>query len=144
MLVGLAIGLLDYRFDLVTRIGRKLVKLLRLDLPPDSLAVRQERAGGGYALCGAIAVVAALAHLPADLVVSGTADYSDWRVQLLWPLSNRGWIYPRVPWGDIGITLIFAAGVMFMVMRPRKIRWIAAASLVAVVAYIALRPIIAK
>lgn len=139
-LVGVAMGLFDYRFDLVGRIGRRLVKLVRLEVPDDAMALRTSRDVYGAAAWTLTAMLAGLSHLPADIVVSGHATYSDWGVQLLWPLTDRAWAYPRVSWGDVGITVLFAAGAALMVWRPKRTQLLAAMTLMAVVIYVLVRP----
>ncbi|MFZ1936070.1 MAG: hypothetical protein WCB27_09895 [Thermoguttaceae bacterium] len=47
--------------------------------------------------------------------------------------------YPLVRWGDVGATLIFAASMFAMLRWPARLRTIAAASLLAVAAYMAFR-----
>ena len=89
-------------------------------------------------------VVASLSHLAADLVFSGSRDLSDWELQLLWPITSRGWVYPLVPWGDVGTTLIFIAGMFAMARFRRQVRPIACGTLVAVVAYIVIRGLIGR
>jgi hypothetical protein len=140
VLAGIAIGLADYRFDLATRLARRFVRLARLDVGEDALTLRRQFESRGATVWTLTAVVAGWSHLASDLVVSGSAAYSDWGVQALWPLSDRAWVYPRVRWGDIGITLIFAAGAFAMLWQPRRIQLLAAITLAAVVLYIAVRP----
>jgi hypothetical protein len=84
----------------------------------------------------AVGVVASLSHLAADLVYSGHAKYSDWGLQLLWPFSDRAFVYPMVPWGDIGAAVILSAGMFAMLARPSRVRPIGWTALVAVAAYI--------
>jgi hypothetical protein len=82
---------------------------------------------------------AALAHLPADLIQSSGADLPVWPVPLLWPFTSRGWAWPIVPWGDIGITLIFVAEMFALAKRPAYAQGLAVLTLVAVHLYIAAR-----
>jgi hypothetical protein len=139
LLVGGGFGLLDYRFDIVTRVSRPFVKLLRLEVPVTELSTRSQRDARGATVWAIVANLAALSHLAGDLVVSGSADYADWGVQVFWPLTDRAWVFPCVPWGDIGITLVFAAGAALMLRPPRRVQLFAALSLLGVVAYIAIR-----
>lgn len=89
----------------------------------------------------AVAVVAALSHLPADMVVSGTATLSDWELQVLWPFSHQGWAFAMVPWGDAGISIVLVIGMFAMLRWKSSVETIARGTLGAVVAYIALRGI---
>lgn len=143
VLVGLVLGGLDYHFDLVTRSGRSFTRLLRLNVPHESLMARKRFSTRGLATWAAVAIVAALSHLPADMVVSGTSSLPDWEVQVLWPFSRQGWVFPRVPWGDAGITIVFVVGMFAMARWKSHVRAIASATLLLMVAYIIIRPLFA-
>lgn len=138
VLVGILIGILDYQLDLVTRGGRVLTKCLRLRVQTE-LTVRTERSARHQIVWIFVAVVAALSQLPADMLVSGTDTLPDWEVKLLWPFSDRGWVCPMVPWGDVGISLVFVAGMFATIKWPSRTRIIAGITLGCVAAYIVLR-----
>jgi len=138
VLVGILIGILDYQLDLVTRGGRVLIKCLRLRVQTE-LNVRADRSARHQIVWIFVAVIAALSQLPADMLVSGTDTLPDWEVKLLWPFSDRGWVYPMVPWGDVGISLIFIAGMFATIKWRSKTRLIACLTLGCVAAYIVLR-----
>jgi membrane-bound metal-dependent hydrolase YbcI (DUF457 family) len=87
----------------------------------------------------AVGVVAAYIHLLADVIYSAGADLPIWGVPLYWPFSREAVVYPLLPWGDVGPTLVFAAGMFAMLRWPKRIQTIAAASLALVVAYVASR-----
>lgn len=112
--MGLVIGLLDYRYDLVTRSGRFAIKCLRLEVADKFLTSRDHFSKNGVFVWILVAILAAMSQLPADMVVSGTATIPDWELKLLWPFSDQGWVYPLVPWGDVGITFVFIAGMFAM------------------------------
>jgi membrane-bound metal-dependent hydrolase YbcI (DUF457 family) len=79
-----------------------------------------------------VGLIASLSHLPADLVYSGSPQMNSWPIQLLWPFSAQGWVWPLVAWGDITTTLIFA-GEMFALYRwPQRARVIAGLTLLGV------------
>jgi hypothetical protein len=139
IMAGAAIGLIDYRFDLVTRLGRRITRLLRLKVGADALLARQQFPLGGAAVWVVTAILAALTHLPADIVVSGSETLPVWEVQLLWPFSTRGYAFPMVRWGDIGITLMFIAGMFAMVRWRSRVQLIALLTLVGVAAYLVIR-----
>lgn len=90
----------------------------------------------------AVGVAAALSHLAADLVVSGTDTLADWELKLLWPFSDSGWVFPLVRWGDPSISIVFSAGMLTMAVRPARARPVAAATLALVVVYLALRRVV--
>lgn len=139
VLVGAMIGTLDYQFDLATRAGRLLTRLLRLKTTPAELPSRVQRSALGQGVWILVAVAAAFSHLAADLLVSGTDTLPDWELKLLWPFSDQGWVYPMVSWGDVGIALIFIVGMFAMLKWRGRIQPLAAATLAAVAAYIAIR-----
>ena len=59
-----------------------------------------------------------------------------WGVPLLWPFSDVAWAYPLVPWGDIGATIIFIAGMFAMLHWRAWTRTIATGTLGLVVGYV--------
>jgi hypothetical protein len=140
--LGLVLGGLDYRWDLVTRVARRLARWGRVKIADSHLAVRREFTGTGLQVWLLITVLAALSQLPADLVVSGTATLGDWELQLFWPWSDRGYVFPLVRWGDAVISVVFATGMFAMVGWPAQIQRIAACTLAGVLAYIAVRGLI--
>jgi membrane-bound metal-dependent hydrolase YbcI (DUF457 family) len=86
-----------------------------------------------------VGVAAAYSHLLIDVVFSAGKDLPIWGVPLLWPFSSTAYAFPLVRWGDIGATVILAAGMFAMLRWPARIQAIAAGSLVAVAAYMAVR-----
>ena len=51
-------------------------------------------------------------HLVCDMVVSGGQGLSNWPVKPFWPFRQIGYVYPLIPWGDIGPTIIMMAGII--------------------------------
>lgn len=141
---GLAIllALIDYRFDLMTRWGRMLCKVLRSSVPPRYLEVRAEFPPRGYLLWITVAILAAFTHLPADAAVSGSATLAEWKIQPLWPMSDVKWGFSAVYWGDVGVTVIFAVSMFAMVKWRSRVQLLAAITLSCVVGYIALRAVL--
>lgn len=82
--------------------------------------------------------VAQLIHLPCDVVVSGGHGLTDWEVRPWWPVSNVGYVYPMIPWGDVGPTLILMAGAIAIARRGwgRGTATPAAATLAALLLYL--------
>ncbi|MHC4400547.1 MAG: metal-dependent hydrolase [Planctomycetota bacterium] len=138
-LVGAAFAALDYRYVLNLRVKdfvKRRVRWLTIpETPPPRCAFRASEMG----VWVAVGVLASLSHLPADLVFSGHSELSDWGLALLWPFSDRVWAYPMVPWGDVGVTLIFIAGMFAMIRWQSRVSMIARGTLVLVVAYIVVR-----
>lgn len=85
-----------------------------------------------------IGVLAAYSHLLIDAMFSVGKNLPIWGVHLLWPFTGTIWAYPLVPWGNIGVTVIFAMSMFAMLRWPAWIRAIAASSLIAVAGYMAI------
>ena len=136
--LGLVVGGLDYRCDLVTRAARRLICWLRrpAEIPP---AGRTTFHAAGAGLWMLVAVAAMLSHLVGDLVVSGTAQLPDWELQRLWPFSDRGWVFPLVPWGDPGITLVFVGGMFAAAYWRSRLQPVGAMTLLLVAGYLIVR-----
>jgi membrane-bound metal-dependent hydrolase YbcI (DUF457 family) len=139
LILGIAVGWLDYRFDLVTRAGRWITHWLKTKLPPETFELRREFRLSGWTLWVAICTLAAVSHLLGDLVVSGTKSLPDWHVQLLWPFSDQGWVFPLVSWGDPTLSVVFVAGMFAMLKWPQHLQRIAGLTLSVLVAYFAVR-----
>ena len=139
--LGLVVAGLDYRCDLVTRAARRLVRWVRQPgtLPLTCRTVFHAAEAGLWML---VAVAAMLSHLVGDMVVSGTAQLPDWELQLLWPFSDRGWVFPLVPWGDPGITLVFVGGMFAAVYWRSRLQPIGAVTLLLVTAYLAIHGVL--
>ena len=103
------------------------------------IRVAAERRPIGWITWLIVGVLAALSHLPADLVFSGGYGLPDWELKLLWPISHEGSVYPMIPWGDPGVTIVFAAGMFAMVRWPTRIQSLAGNALLLMVAYVVLR-----
>jgi membrane-bound metal-dependent hydrolase YbcI (DUF457 family) len=97
------------------------------------------RIGRELVLWIVVGIVAAYSHLLMDVAFSAGRDQPIWGVPLLWPFSTVAYAYPLVRWGDVGATLIFAASMFAMLRWPTRLQTIAAASLLAVAAYMAVR-----
>lgn len=136
---GLLVAIVDYRFDLVTRVASLFVRLSRVDLPSESLVQRIELTRDQQLTWIGVSIAAGLLHLPSDLVVSGSESLPDWKLKLLWPFSDQGWVYSMVRWGDPGITLIFVAGTFAMVTWPRRLFKVAQLTVISVIAYCVIR-----
>ena len=80
-------------------------------------------------------MLAAISHLLADTLVSGTATLPHWEVRWAWPFSDRGWVFALVPWGDPGMTIIFVAGTFAALRWKAQCGWIAQGTLACVACY---------
>jgi len=139
VLLGAAVAAADYRWSLCCRTARLLRRLLPRLSTQAASPIRRRLRPGEMAVWVATGVIASLSHLAADLVFSGHVMLADWGLPLLWPFSERQWVFPMVRWGDAVPSMIFVAGMFAMVRwrgRPERIaRW----TLLALVAYIAAR-----
>jgi membrane-bound metal-dependent hydrolase YbcI (DUF457 family) len=95
--------------------------------------------GKELALWVAVGIVAAYSHLLLDVAFSAGNGQPIWGVPLLWPFSSTAHAFPLFPWGDIGATVILAAAMFAMLRWPARVQAIAAGSLFAVAAYMAVR-----
>ncbi len=81
-------------------------------------------------------MVAALSHLPIDMVYAGHANLQTWYVKALWPFSDQGWAAPVVPWGDLGTTLIFVLEMFALYRWPKRAALVAWLTLACLLAYV--------
>jgi len=139
ILTGVLVGAVDYRFDVVTRFGRLLTQKLHLTLAGSLPRVRDAFSLGGLAVWISVAVLATVSHLAADLVFSGTEALPDWELQLFWPFSATGYVYPLIAWGDAGVSILFVTGMFAMWKWPARLQAISLATLAAVALYVAVR-----
>jgi membrane-bound metal-dependent hydrolase YbcI (DUF457 family) len=127
-----------YYTEILARARRRLGRHVQVLSANVAERVR-ERCGADLLLWIAVGVAASYSHLLADIVFSAGKDLPVWGVPLLWPFSAKEWAFPLLPWGDIGATLILAAGMFAMLRWPKHARLIAAESLLATAAYLAAR-----
>ncbi len=141
-LLALLFAVIDYRFDLITRSARCLVRWTKFAVSEESQALEPRCAAktqaGGLAVWIGVALLAAWSHLAADLVFSGSATLSDWELKLLWPFSDREFVYPLISWGDAGVVVIFVLGMFAMLRWKNRTTWIARATLLAALGYVLL------
>ena len=86
-----------------------------------------------------VGLLGSYSHLAMDLLFSSGGNHETWGVLLLWPFSRRDWAFPMVPWGDVGTTLVFAAGMLATARFHSRSRSIAVATLILVAIYIVIR-----
>ena len=139
LLLGILIGVLDYRVDLVTRVGRRVTRVLRLRVA-EHLVVEREwwdvRSQGTWIL---VTIVATFSQLPADLAVSGTKTLPVWGLKLLWPFSDEEWSFQMVTYNDPGAIFVFIAGMFAMTKWPERSKQITRVTLLLVAAYLLFR-----
>jgi membrane-bound metal-dependent hydrolase YbcI (DUF457 family) len=128
-----------YRWDVLTKIQRRLAKHWAMFSIGGAPAEKSPHCAGELCLWLAVGVLAAYSHLAMDILFSAGKNLGTWGLAIFWPFSNDSYAYPLVPWGDIGATVILAVGMFAMVRWPKRIRAIAAGSLLAVAVYIVVR-----
>ncbi len=137
-----------YEVDAATKVQKWLANRWQVFSISDNPAKTLPRSATERWLWVAVGVAAAYSHLLIDILYSGGrnppiwGDLGVWGVPLLWPFSSATWAYPLVPWGDVGATLILAAGMFAMLRRPKWVRPIAVGSLLAVAAYMIVRGVV--
>lgn len=134
-LTGGAVGALGYLCEQSVR-RRKAAQ------PPNGHSPKAREGALALAVWVAVGMLAGLTHPPVDAIFSGAAGAS-WPVLALWPFSQVGWSWPLVPWGDVGVTLIFVAEMFAIHRWSCFMRLIAVTSLVAVACYVCARGMLA-
>ncbi len=142
LVLGVSVGGFDYRCDVATRVARGLTRRCRIEVPASQLVVRRQFPARGLMVWIATAMLAALSHLPADLVVSGTSTLADWHLQLFWPWSETGYVWPLVAWGDPALSIIFVAGMFALVRWRARTERIARCTLLGICGYLVLRAMV--
>lgn len=172
VLLGAAFAAADYRWGMILRVQRWTGRRMRMFAIEDGLPKRVgfidlcivnarikgvppgDRAspslighagvnkGRDLGVWVSVGVAASLSHLAADLVYSGHAKYADWGLKLFWPFSDRAFVYPMVPWGDIGAAAILSVGMFAMIRWRSRVQTIAGTTLAAVAGYIVCRGIV--
>jgi len=123
--IAVLFAMLDHHFDCITRLTRRCVRLLRVAVDESQLVVRSTYTAKGCFAWSLAAVVATLSHVFADMLFSGNAQFTDWPIKILWPFSDTGLVYPMIPWGDVGVSVIFFLGLFAMLRWPKNVQPIA-------------------
>ena len=132
-LAGAACGAIGYLCYLSSRVRRGAQTLLkRLEVRKPLAAEPVPFAVSVLAVWITIGVLAALSHLPADLIY-------DWPLKLWWPFSAREWSWPVLAWGDLVPTTLFLAEMFALYRWPARSRLLAALTLLALATYLAAR-----
>ena len=137
-LLAMLVSGLAYRFDWPIRIQQWMGRHWR-ELDLGGAAAYVPRCTSGWRLWLAVGVLAAYSHLLVDMLFSAGRNMPVWGVPLLWPFSDVAWAYPLVPWGDIGATIIFSAGMFAMLHWRAWTRTIATGTLGLVAGYVVAR-----
>jgi membrane-bound metal-dependent hydrolase YbcI (DUF457 family) len=131
---GLAVGAAGYLCHLSARVQRAVARMRSKSSPAD--IVVPAFSCRGLARWAVVGWLAALSHLPADLVYSGHPQLRSWPIQVFWPFSTEGWVWPLVSWGDLTTTFLFIAEMFVLYRWPKHAQLIAVLTLVLVHAYV--------
>ncbi|WP_254513196.1 metal-dependent hydrolase [Anatilimnocola floriformis] len=135
LFAALVLGWSQAQFRWIERIGDRV----RRYFSPASEAQASRPLLSTLLVFTLIAFVAQLVHLPCDMVVSGGEGLTDWLVRPFWPFSKAGYVFPLIPWGDVGPTVILMAGAIVLAKRPANTSLIALLTLFVLVAYLVVR-----
>lgn len=140
LLTAILFGLIENRWDLVGWIATRIRKWISSKSMAD-WSGRPSWVLGTTGVCvlASICLLAQLLHLPCDMVVSGGDGLSDWAVQPWWPFSNVGYVFPLIPWGDVGPTVILMAGVIVIAKRKLQISLTAWGTILILIGYLVIR-----
>lgn len=93
----------------------------------------------GTLVFAGVALFAQALHLPCDMVVSGGNGLSNWAIQFWWPFSNASCVYPLIPWGDVGPTVILMTGIIIIAKRHSHASQTSLLTLATLCAYLVVR-----
>lgn len=141
LLISLLVAAVLSCWDLIGGVGQRLGR--RFGSSEAQLFIEQDSRPLGFKAAALTALVAQALHLPCDMVASGGHGLSHWHVQPFWPFSNAGFVYPMIPWGDPGPTIILMSGLIVMAQRRRQVAATSAATLFGLVAYLLVRRFVA-
>ncbi len=137
-LSSLLLGWTQYRYNWIERVSNWMAGKLPAAKVALSTTHEANKRIGTMTFVG-IAMFAQLLHLPCDMVVSGGNGLSDWAIQPFWPFSKTGYVYPMIPWGDVGPTVILMFGVICSAKWPKNLSQISSITLIALCTYLLAR-----
>jgi len=115
-LSSVLVAALQYRFHCIEAIATRLKRFL-----PNDITLVQRKHATPLRVLFLVCVVVQTIHLPCDMVVSGGKGLSDWPIKPFWPISEVGYVFPLIPWGDVGPTLILMGGILVLAKSPRRL-----------------------
>ncbi len=140
ILSSLLMGFIQIRWDWIGCAAN----WIRRNLPRTAIAAAPQNTewligGVGGLVFASIGICAQLLHLPCDMVVSGGNGLSDWAIQPWWPFSSAAYVYPLIPWGDIGPTVILMAGIISIAKRNSHLTQTSSLTIVTLCGYLIVR-----
>jgi membrane-bound metal-dependent hydrolase YbcI (DUF457 family) len=136
VLSSLVLGWSEARYHWIERVGKRVRRYFSKTESRLDVSLSFSRALLAFI---PVALVAQLVHLPCDMVVSGGEGLSDWLVRPFWPFSNAGFVFPLIPWGDVGPTVILMAGAIVIAKWPTRVSAIATVTLLVLCLYLLAR-----
>lgn len=134
-LVAAVVSAIAYQTDAPTKVQSWLANHWKtFPVTGDPTATTAHRRCG-LCLWIIVGVAASYSHLLMDVAFSAGGNLPIWGVPLFWPFSDTAWAYPLVPWGNIGVTVIFALSMFAILRWPARITTIARGTLAAVIVY---------
>lgn len=140
VLTSILLSVLVVRWDWIGSIARMLPrKMLNESFDATRRETKWTVGVSGILTFTAICVCAQVLHWPCDMVVSGGNGLSDWSIQPWWPFSNAAYVFPLIPWGDVGPTVILMIGIIGIAKRTDQLTLIARLTIVALCVYLVAR-----
>ena len=133
------LGCTQAAFDWIGALGRWASAWLPKAIPTAPETGRAWTGSIGAAAFSGVSLVVKFLHLPCDMVVSGGDGLSVWAIKPWWPFSSAAYVYPLIPWGDVGPTLILMTGIIVAAKRPARISTISTLTLIALCVYLLVR-----
>ena len=158
-LMGILLAATDLRLNVAGWIVRQFAKLAPSNQKPSNEKPPEDSAAADGAnedqiiefrlptptfIWISVAIFGALSQIPADIVVSGGKGLTDWALRPFWPFATTEFVYPLIPWGNIGVTLIFSFAMIAHASRPRLVQPIAILALVLMMGFLASWPWLAS
>lgn len=138
---AILLAVTQHRWDWLGRASAWLAKNFRQVQPAtissiDLTSTAKSTVGSSLLSLTVVALVSQAVHLPCDMVVSGGTGLSDWPVRPFWPVSDVGYVFPLIPWGDVGPTVVLMSGVILIAKWPTSKRLLASGTLLVLVLYL--------
>jgi hypothetical protein len=136
LVASMFLGWTQAAFDWIGMIGRGASARFPKTIPAPAEAASAGRAGVVALAFASVAMIAQILHLPCDMFVSGGNGLTDWAIQPWWPFSSAAYVYPLIPWGDVGPTVVLMTGIIVIAKRRTDIVTISTLTLIALCAYL--------
>ncbi len=140
LLTSFLLGMIQARWDCLGRIANRFpIPALTSQATVVSRQPPWIKSGTGVLVFATIGIGAQVVHVLCDMVVSGGNALADWAVQPWWPFSDAAYVYPLIPWGDVGPTIILMAGLIIIAKRNAHLSQTSWLSIVSLCAYLIVR-----